>query len=66
MDQSNAAIENRINDAIDTLSEDLYPTIAAAARNLNVPTRTLQRRINGMGSWSSRSLTNKALSEAQE
>ena len=44
----------------------MYPTIAAAARNFDVPTRTLQRRINGIGPWSSRSPTNKALSEAQE
>ena len=38
MDQLNADVENRINDAIDALSEDLYPTIAAAARNFDVPT----------------------------
>lgn len=66
MDQSNAAIESRINDAIDALSKDLYLTIAAAVRNFDIPTRTLQRRINEMGPWSSRSATNKALSEAQE
>lgn len=66
MDQSNTAVESRINDAIDALSEDLYQTITAAARNFDLPTRTLQRRINGMGPWSSRSPINKALSKAQE
>ena len=66
MDQSNAAVEDRINDAIGALSEGLYTSIAAAARNFDVPTRTLQRRVNGVGPLSSRLPNNKALSDAQE
>ena len=66
MDQSSAAIENRINDALHALSEDLYPYIAAAARDFDVSTRTLQRRINGVGPLSSRLPNNKPLLDAQE
>ncbi len=66
MNHPGAAVENRINDALHALSEDLYPSIAAAARNFDVPTRTRQRRINGMGLLSSRLPNNKALSDAQE
>lgn len=65
IDQSNAAIESRINDAIDALFEDLYPSIAAAAQDFNVPTRTLQRRIDEMSLLSGRSPNNQALSDAQ-
>ncbi len=43
MDQSDAALESRINDAIDALSEGLTNrSIAAAARNFDLPIRTLQ------------------------
>lgn len=66
MNESSAAAERRINDAMEALSEGLYPSIAAAARDFDIPTRTLQRRMNGMGPLSSRPPTNKALSDAQE
>ncbi len=60
---SNTDIESQINDAIDALFEDLYPTIVESARNFDVPNQTLQRKINKIDSLSSRSPTNKALSE---
>lgn len=41
MNQSNAADEGQIDDAIDKLSEGLYTSIAAAARNFDIPTQTL-------------------------
>ncbi len=66
MNHPGAAVENRINDALHALSEDLYPSIAAAAQDFNILTRTLQRRINGIGPLSSRLPNNKALSDAQE
>lgn len=66
MNQQGAAVENRINDALHALSEDLYSSIAAAARDFDIPTRTLQRRINGIGPLSSRLPNNKVLSDAQE
>ncbi len=66
INQSNAGIESRINDVIDALFEDLYPTIAAAARNFIVPTQTLQKKINRISPWSSRSPTNKAFSKAKK
>ncbi len=66
MNHTGAAVDNRINDALHALSEDLYPSITAAARDFDVPTRTLQRRINRMGPLSSRLPNNKALSDAQE
>ncbi len=66
MNYPGAAVENRINDALHALSKDLYPSIAEAAQDFDVPTRTLQRRINGIGLLSSRLPNNKALSDAQE
>ena len=37
MNHLGTTVENRINDALHALSEDLYPSIAAAARDFNVP-----------------------------
>ncbi len=66
INQSGAVVENRINDVLHALSEDLYPSIRATALDFDVPTRTLQRRITGVGPLSSRSPNNKAFSDAQE
>lgn len=37
MNQSDAAVESQINNAIDVLYEELYPPIAATALNFDVP-----------------------------
>ncbi len=63
MDQFNAAGESRIYDAIDVLSEGLYKLIAVAVQNFDVPTRTLQGKVNAMRLLLSRSPYNKVLLE---
>ena len=60
------AIEDRINEAIDSIHDGWYTNCAAAAREYDVPLRRLQRRWNGSGSRSTHAGTNKALIEAQE
>lgn len=66
MSQSNVALERLIDDAMEALAEGLYQSVAAAARDYDVPARTLQRRMNGMGPLWTRPPTNRTLSEAQE
>ena len=66
MNQSNVGIESKINNVIDALLEDLYLIISKAAWDFDIPTQTLQKKINGMSFWSSGSPTNKTLSKAQE
>ncbi len=38
MNHPGVAVENRIIDVLHVLSKDLYPSIAVAARNFDVPT----------------------------
>ncbi len=66
MNQSGAAVENQINDALHALSKDLYPSIRVAALDFDISTWTLQKKITGVGPLSSRSPNNKALSDVQE
>ena len=60
------ALENRIDQAIDSLYHGLYTNCSVAARALNVAPRTLQRRWNGGDSKTTRPSTNKALTDEQE
>ncbi len=58
-----------ISDAITALNEGFYSTLTAAAKAHNVTLRTVQRRLQGIGSRSSRSsrtLPNRALNPEQE
>ena len=41
MNQSNAAIESRINDAFDAFSEGLYMSIIATVQNFDILTQIL-------------------------
>ena len=58
--------ENAISDAIIALSEGFYSTPTEAAKAYNVAPRTIQRRVQGMGSRSSRTPPNRALNPEQE
>ncbi len=60
------AIEDRISEAIDSIHDGWYTNCSAAAKEYDVPLRRLQRRWNGCDSKSTRTGTNKALTEAQE
>ena len=60
------AIEDRINEALDSIHDGWYSNCTAAANAYDVPVRRLQRRWNGCNSKSTRDASNKALTEAQE
>lgn len=58
--------EDAIYDAVIAFNEGFYPTPTAAAKAYNVAPRTVQRRVQGMGSRSSPSPSNRALNLEQE
>ncbi len=58
--------ESATSDAITALKEGFYSTPTAAAKAYNVAPRTVQRRLQGMGSRSSRTPLNRALNPEQE
>ncbi len=66
MDQSYAVIDARIDEAVGALSDGLYPSVTATARDFDVSARRLQRMIVGSGSLSSRSVNNKFPLDSQE
>ncbi len=63
---SYAAIEGRISGACDAIHDGWYTNCVQAASTYEVPLRRLQRRWNGSASKSTRTPTNKALTEKQE
>ena len=58
--------ENAISDAITALNKGFYSTPTAAAKSHNVAPRTVQRRVQGMGSRSPRTPLNRALNPEKE
>lgn len=60
------AYEEAISMALEALGQDIYASVAAAAKAFGVKPRTLQRRIQEKGSLYTQSATNKALNPAQE
>ena len=58
--------ENAISDAITALNEGFYSTPTKAAKAYNVAPRTVQRKLQGMGSRSSQTPPNRALNPQQE
>ncbi len=58
--------ESAIFDAITALNEGFYSTPTAAAKAYNVAPRTVQRRLQGMGSRSSRTPPKRALNPEHE
>jgi len=58
--------EDAISDAVSAFHEGLYSIPTAAAKAYNVAPRTVQRRVKGMGSRSSRIPSNRALNLEQE
>ena len=58
--------ESAISDAITALNEGFYSTPTATAKAYNVAPCTVQRRLQGMGSRSSRTPPNRALNLEQE
>ena len=66
MENSYAAIEERISDAIKVAQSQKKPNIRALARDFNVPYSRLYGRFNGQPSRSERPPTNSALDSYQE
>ena len=66
MDQSYAAVEQRIADAMEALDQNEYDNAANAARAFKVDARGLQRRVAGGPSCSESPATNTSLTPAQE
>ena len=58
--------ENRLDEAISAYNSGDYSSASAVARKFHVDSRTLRRRLNGGASKSTRSPSNKALTDAQE
>ena len=58
--------ENRLDEAISAYNSGDYSSASAVARKFHVDSRTLCRRLNGGASKSTRSPSNKALTDAQE
>ena len=58
--------EDSINDTINTLSDGRYSNPTAAVQAFGVPLCTIQQRLQGKGSRSTRPTTNRALGEEQE
>ena len=66
MENSYAAIEERISEAIKVAQSQKKPNIRALARGFNVPYSRLYGRFNGQPSRSERPPTNFALDSYQE
>ena len=60
------AYEEAISMALETLDEDIYASVAAAAKTFEIKPCTLQRCIQGKGFLYTWSATNKALNPVQE
>ena len=58
--------EDAISDVFITFNKDFYPTPTAAAKAYNVAPCTVQQSVQGMGSRSSRTPSNRALNFEQE
>lgn len=58
--------ENRIEEALKSYASVSYKSAAACATHFGIKPRTLQRRLNGGGSYSSRGPSHKALTNEQE
>ncbi len=58
--------EDAISDVIIAFNEGFYLTPTAAAKAYDVAPRTVQRRVQGMGSRSSQTPSNRALNLEQE
>ena len=58
--------EDAISDAITALNEGFYSTPTEAAKAYNVAPCTVQRKLQGMSSQSSRTSSNRALNSQQE
>ena len=58
--------QDRISDAINALRDGNYSNPTAAARAFGVGPKTVQRRLHGGASKSSRLPTNRALNSEQE
>ncbi|PVH90816.1 hypothetical protein DM02DRAFT_547055, partial [Periconia macrospinosa] len=59
-------VEERIQECIAEFNGGIYPSIAAAARDYDVPYDRLRRRVNGNDSKITRPSTNSRLNPAQE
>ena len=66
MPEDNATIENRIQDALDALSNQEKPNISKTARDYHVPYQRLRYRWQGRPSLLQRHPTHRLLNESQE
>ena len=60
------ASEKRIKEAIEALSEGVYPSVRECAKEMGLNQKTLNNRWNGKASKTTRESTNKRLTTAQE
>lgn len=66
MNQLGAVVQNRIKNFLHVLSKYLYPSIYIVMHDFDVPTQTLQKKINTTGLLSNRLSNNQVLSNAQK
>ena len=60
------ASEKRIKEAIEALSEGVYPSVRKCTKEMGLNQKTLNNRWNGKASKTTRESTNKRLTTAQE